>query len=326
MFSASVRPVTVATSPSMRPALQQLAQHGGHAAGAMESLAEIFSRRLHVHEQRHIAAVLHPVLRRDLDARVARHRDQMRLRVRRAADRGDRRDRVQERLARENRRRPQVFVRHLDDATAGRVRHLPALAIGRGNRGAARQRQAERFGDGVHRRSRAHRVAVAERRRGSAGGFEELLLRSISPAASLRRERQITVPEPTSSPSCQPSSIGPPESTIAGMSTVDAAITRGRRRLVAARGEHDGIDRIAVQDLDEPEIREIPIERRGRPPAVLEDRMHREFHRDAAGIADAVAHALHRLQVHAIAGREVAAGLRDADDRLAARSSSRVSP
>jgi hypothetical protein len=46
----------------------------------------------------------------------------------------------------------------------------------------------------------------------------------ISPAASLRRERQITVPEPTSSPSCQPSSIGPPDSTMAGMLTVVAAM------------------------------------------------------------------------------------------------------
>ena len=46
----------------------------------------------------------------------------------------------------------------------------------------------------------------------------------ISPAASLRRLRQITVPEPTSSPSCQPSSIGPPESTIAGTSAVVAAM------------------------------------------------------------------------------------------------------
>ena len=47
----------------------------------------------------------------------------------------------------------------------------------------------------------------------------------ICPAASLRRERQMTVPEPTRSPSCQPSSIGPPDSTMAGMSTVDAAMT-----------------------------------------------------------------------------------------------------
>ncbi len=46
----------------------------------------------------------------------------------------------------------------------------------------------------------------------------------ISPAASLRRLRQITVPDPTSSPSCQPSSIGPPERTMAGMSTVEAAM------------------------------------------------------------------------------------------------------
>ncbi len=38
------------------------------------------------------------------------------------------------------------------------------------------------------------------------------------------RLRQMTVPEPTSSPSCQPSSIGPPDRTIAGISTVDAAM------------------------------------------------------------------------------------------------------
>ena len=47
---------------------------------------------------------------------------------------------------------------------------------------------------------------------------------SILPAPSSRRERQMTVPEPTSSPSCQPSSIGPPFSVMAGMSTVAAAM------------------------------------------------------------------------------------------------------
>src|SRR3546814_3515689 len=47
---------------------------------------------------------------------------------------------------------------------------------------------------------------------------------SIYPAASSRRLRQITVPDPTSSPSCQPSSIGPPDRTIAGISTVLAAM------------------------------------------------------------------------------------------------------
>ena len=40
-----------------------------------------------------------------------------------------------------------------------------------------------------------------------------------------RRPFQIAAPEPTSSPSNQPSSIGPPDNTIAGMSTVDAAMS-----------------------------------------------------------------------------------------------------
>ena len=48
--------------------------------------------------------------------------------------------------------------------------------------------------------------------------------RLISPAAYLRRDCQITVPDPASLPSCQPSSIGPPDSTMAGMSTVAAAM------------------------------------------------------------------------------------------------------
>ena len=48
--------------------------------------------------------------------------------------------------------------------------------------------------------------------------------RSISPAAYLCRACQITMPDPTSAlPSC-PSSIGPPDSTMAGISTVDAAM------------------------------------------------------------------------------------------------------
>ena len=93
---------------------------------------------------------------------------------------------------------------------------------------------------------------------------------------------------------------------------------RGRRGLVAAGGEHDAVDRIAVQHLDQAEIGEVAIERRGRPLAGLLDRMHREFERDAAGRADAVAHALGQLQMVAVAGGEVGAGLRDADDRLAA--------
>ena len=48
---------------------------------------------------------------------------------------------------------------------------------------------------------------------------------SIVPAARNCRPRQMTMPEPARSPSCQPSSIGPPDNTIAGRSAVAAAIS-----------------------------------------------------------------------------------------------------
>ncbi len=47
---------------------------------------------------------------------------------------------------------------------------------------------------------------------------------SISPRAINSRARQRIVPEPVRSPLNQPFNIGPPESTIAGMSTVAAAM------------------------------------------------------------------------------------------------------
>ena len=92
----------------------------------------------------------------------------------------------------------------------------------------------------------------------------------------------------------------------------------GRRGLVAAGGQHDAVERIAVQHLDQAEIGEVAVERRGRALAGLLDRVDREFQRHAAGVADAVAHAAGEVEMVAVAGREVGAGLRDADDRLAA--------
>ena len=141
----------------------------------------------------------------------------------------------------------------------------------------------------------------------------------MRPAACSSRAFQITVPEPMRSPFHQPLSIGPPDSTIAGRLTVAAAMMAGRRGLVAAGGQHDAVERIAEQHLDEAEIGEIAVERRGRPLAGLLDRVHRKFERDAAGVADAVAHALGEFDVMAVAGREIGAGLGDADDRLAGR-------
>src|SRR5262249_12328367 len=78
---------------------------------------------------------------------------------------------------------------------------------------------------------------------------------------------------------------------------------RRRRGLVAAGGEHDSIERIAEQHLDEAEIREIAIKRRSWPFAGFPDRMRRKLECDAAGIADALAYALGEFEVMAVARR-----------------------
>src|SRR5262249_56216629 len=87
--------------------------------------------------------------------------------------------------------------------------------------------------------------------------------------------------------------------------------------VVGGGGEHDAVERIAVQHLNQGEVGEVAVERGGRPLAGLLDRMHREFERDTASVADAVAHAPGELEVMAIAGGGVGARLGDADDRPA---------
>ncbi len=92
----------------------------------------------------------------------------------------------------------------------------------------------------------------------------------------------------------------------------------GRRGLVAPGHQHHAVERIAVEHLDQPQIGEVAVERGGRALAGLLDRVRRELERDAAGRADAFAHALGELEVVAVAGRKIRAGLGDADDGLAA--------
>ena len=83
----------------------------------------------------------------------------------------------------------------------------------------------------------------------------------------------------------------------------------GRRRLVAPGREHHAVDEVALhQDLDEAEIGEIAVKRRGRPLSRFLNRMHRKFERQSSGCGDAVAHALGEFEMVAIAGREVRAG------------------
>ncbi|MNT39060.1 hypothetical protein D3C72_1752780 [compost metagenome] len=70
-----------------------------------------------------------------------------------------------------------------------------------------------------------------------------------------------------------------------------------------------------MQDLNQAQIGQVAIQRRRGPPALFGQRMYRELHRDAARVPDTRLDALGQRQVMPVAGRQIAAGLGDADDR-----------
>ncbi len=296
--------------------LHQFAHHRRHAAGAVIFLAEIEAGRLHVHQQRNVVAVLLPVVDRKLHADMAGQRIDMDRRVGRAADRRIDHDAVLEGLSRQDVGRFQILPDHPDDALAGLIGDLAALAIGGGDRGTARQRHAERFGQRIHGRGGAHGVAMADRRRRGGHDIHELLVVDLAGGKPLARF--------------------PDHGAGAGALAVEPAVQHrparehdrrhidgrgrhqaGRGRLVAAGGQHHAVQRIAEQDFDQSEIGEVAVERRGRTLAGLLDRMHRKFHGDAAGGADSLPDPVCQFEMMAVARRQIVAGLRDADDRLA---------
>ncbi len=236
-------------------------------------------------------------------------------RIGRAADRRAGDDRVLEGLAGQDVRRLEVLVHDLDGAAAGLVGDLGALPVGRRDRGAARQRHAERFGERIHGRGGAHGVAVADRRRRRRDDVDELVV--VDAAGGLLLARL-----PHDGARADALAVAPAVEHRAAGEHDRRNVHRRRRHqagrggLVAAGGEHDAVDRIAEQQLDEPEIGEIAVERRRRPLAGLLDRMHRKLEGDAAGVADAVAHAVCELEVMPVARRKIGAGLGDGDDRL----------
>ena len=236
--------------------------------------------------------------------------------VGRAADGAVDHDRVLERLASQDVGRLQVLPHHVDDAPARLVGDLAALAVRRRDRGAAGQAHAERLGERVHRRGRAHGVAMADRRRGGGDDLHELLVVDLALG-------EVGARLPDDRPRARALAVMPAVVHRAARQHDRRNVDRrrghdaGGRRLVAAGRQHDAVDEIAHQDLDQAEIGEVAVERRGRPLAGFLDRMDRELERNAARGEDSVAHPLRRVEMMAVAGREIGAGLGDADDRLA---------
>ena len=257
-----------------------------------------------------------PVLDVELDADVAGDGDHVRRTVGRAPGRGGHRDRVLERLPRHDLRGLEVLPDHLDDPLARQIGHLRPLAIRCGDRGAAGERHAQRLGHGVHGRGRAHRVAVADRWCRRAGHLHELLDVDLALGEELAG-----VPDdrPGAGEAALVVAVQHRPAREDDGRDIDGGGGHDERRrgLVAARRQHDTVDRVAVQDLDTGEVLKIAVEHRRRPLARLLDRMDRELDRDASHVADAGAHAVGEIEMVAVAGCQVGARLGDADDRPA---------
>ena len=146
-------------------------------------------------------------------------------------------------------------------------------------------------------------------------GVEEVLACVIVPAFTASDICQSAVPEPTRSPRNQPFSIGPPETRIAGMSTLRRAHQQRRRGLVAAGEQHHPVDRVGAQRLLDVHGAEVAVEHRRRPQRALPRREDRELHRQAARLVDAVAHPLGEVAQMRVARRQLRPGVADADHR-----------
>ncbi len=261
--------------------------------------------------------MLLPVVERQLDAEVAGQGDEVDRRVGRSAERGVDRDGVEEALARHHVRRLEILGDHFDDALAGQIgRFLPVAMRCRDRRG-SRQHHAERLGQRVHRRRGAHGVAVAGRGRRAGDQPDESLVVDLALGEQFARL-------PHDRARAGPLALVPAVEHRPDRQRDRRDVHRrrghqaGRRGLVAPGGQHHAVERVAVDQFDQRDIGEVAVERGGRALAGFLDRVDGEFERDPARLADAFADPLGEDEVVPVARAQVAAGLGDADDRLAA--------
>ena len=293
---------------------EELGHHRRQAAGAVEIFSEMGPGRLEVNQEWQGMAEGLPILQIEVDAGMAGDGDDVGRTIRAPAKGGVDADAIEERGAGHDPGRPQVFCHHRHDSFSGRMRRLAALAVGAGDLRRAGEGHPERLGEAVHRQRRPHDVAMADTRRRRGEKLHELLFVDL--------------------PGGQPPSRFPDDRASAGHLAVEVAVEhrpaikderrkiagdrghqRRRRRLVAAGREDHAVERIAMEDLHEPQIGEIAIEGGCRPARRFLDRMHREDQRQPPGIADAVAEALDRFQMDPVTGGQIAGRLRDPDHR-----------
>jgi len=288
------------------------------APGVVEVLHQPVAAGEQVGQHRHPARHRVQVVQAQCHASTARHRDDVHRGVGRAAQRHLHRRSVEKGAAAEDARRPEVVPDHADDALAAIGGHARVGGVHRRDRGAAWQRQAQRLDQRGHGAGRAHGVAGAGAARHL--GFERDPLRLVD-AAGL-----VLVPEHAGM------GAGADLAGDAGLhltvvehrpggaedhrhAHADGAHHRAGGRLVAAGQQHHAVDRVAAQQFFHFHRQEVAVEHGGRLDDHLAQAHGRQFDRETTGQQHAALDRFGPLAQVRVAGRQVAPGVDDADDR-----------
>ena len=210
--------------------------------------------------------------------------------------------------------RARAALCQLHRALAGRLGAADALGVGRRDRGAARQREAERLDHARHGARRAHHHAGADRGREPAADGVDLLLVERAGAEACPQAAAIGA-------GAEHLALVVADHHRAGgqhdRRQVDARRRHHLRRqgLVAAADQDDRVHRLRADHLLGVHRHEVAQEHAGRMRERLVDRDGGEFHRQAAREHDAALDRFDQLRDVAVARVEVAVGVGDADDR-----------
>ena len=250
---------------------------------------------------------------------LAGDREQVEHAVRRAAGAGDRGDRVLERVARQDLRRPDVVADELHHELARLARRLGLRRVRRRDAGEAARADAEevdhdrhrvggelaaaRAGAGAGDRLERVHLLVGHRPGGArADRLEDVLDRHVAALVAAGRDRAVVEDEA--------GDVEPRERHRAGGD-----------RLVAADEADEAVEQVARDDELDRVGDHLARDQRGAHAGrahrdAVGDRDRVELDRRAAGGADAVLHVLREHALVEVARHRLDPGRRDADERL----------
>ena len=210
----------------------------------------------------------------------------------------------------------QVLPDHLDDSPTGEVSESPASRVRSREGCTLRKRHPERLCHRRHRRRRPHRVAVPGAARHRRLGRDELLGAHQSGADVLAHAPHV------GGGAEGLALVTPRQHRPTGQHDRREVNRRGahqhrRRGLVAARQQHDAVERIASQRLLDVHRHQVAQQHRGRLDQGLAQRGHGELEWHAARFPDPALDVLGEVVEVLIAGREIGCRVADADHRLA---------